>query len=105
MINKIRGVTYDKDLISRGVFYFKADENNKLFFTYCSSIRTESEEVPDNVRPRIHPTLRHYNTPVAIGENFRVAKDLKRTSTVNTLKPTKVVNDLTCFDCEKKCQT
>ena len=40
MINKIRGVTYDKDLISRGVFYFKPDSNNRLFFTYCSSIRT-----------------------------------------------------------------
>jgi len=44
--------------------------------------------VPDSVRPLVHPTLRHNNTPVAIGENFKLAKDIKKTSTVNTLKPT-----------------
>ena len=80
-------MTFEKDNVSRAVFYFKADEKNRIFFMYCSSIRTDTEIVSEDVRPNLKPSGRHNNTPLAIGDNYQIAPGIKNVTTTNTFKP------------------
>ncbi|CAK88555.1 unnamed protein product (macronuclear) [Paramecium tetraurelia] len=107
IVQKITNLSYGQTNLSRIVFYFKADQNNKVWFLYSSSIRIQGEA---QSQIKLYQPLwgnvnvKKNNTPIPFNTNFQKPYSIKNMLTVNTMHPVALIKDIECFECGVLCQ-